>query len=53
MTGNPEKDTIGLHCVSPDVPTTGAVGRRKPGTPAAVGIHSADAEKETIGFVDR
>lgn len=49
MTGNPEKDTVGLFCVQPDA-------SQPPASPASrssvlqIGATTGDAEKDSLGF---
>lgn len=49
VTGNPEKDTVGLFCAQPEpaLPVASAAGGR---LTTRVGAPTGDAEKDTIGF---
>ncbi|TNC07338.1 hypothetical protein FF100_32590 [Methylobacterium terricola] len=50
VTGNPEKDTVGLFCAQPEPDRPAAsIGGSRPA--ARVGAMTGEAEKDSVGFV--
>jgi hypothetical protein len=51
ISGEPEKDTLGLICNTSDVERTGSIASRSPGELLQVGMSTGEAEKDTLGYV--